>query len=169
MKDLSPIARHYTQGNLLHTIRSAVAQLGKAPEFVTIDDLAPVDEFHIGGRAATRDFLAQLVPKVDDHLLDIGCGIGGASRYAALTYNCRVSGIDLTEEFVETGRELCRWTGLSDRFADYHGRNSPDQDPKHDRKLDSRVHRPGRVDRAQTVVRVPARPKPQLQQDFPET
>ncbi len=117
MKDLSPIARHYTQGNLLHTIRSAVAQLGKEPEFVTIDDLAPVDEFHIGGRTATRDFLSQLAPKVDDHLLDIGCGIGGASRYAALTYNCRVSGIDLTEEFVATGRELCRWTGLSDRIT----------------------------------------------------
>ncbi len=117
MKDQSPIARHYTQGNLLHTIRAAMAQQGKDPECVTIDDLAPVDEFHIGGRTATQDFLPQLELKADDHLLDIGCGIGGASRYAAQTYKCRVSGIDLTEEFIETGRELCRWTGLSHRVT----------------------------------------------------
>ena len=38
------------------------------------------------------------------HLLDIGCGIGGPSRYFATSYGCRVTGIDLTDEFVVARR-----------------------------------------------------------------
>ena len=47
-------------------------------------DLAPVDEFHIGGRQATIDFAEQLHIEPGKRLLDIGCGLGGASRYFAL-------------------------------------------------------------------------------------
>ena len=41
------------------------------------------------------------------HLLDIGSGLGGASRYFAHELGCRVTGIDLTEEYVRVGRQ--RW------------------------------------------------------------
>ena len=43
----------------------------------------------------------------------MGCGLGGASRFAAHTYGCRVTGVDLTREYVETGAELCSWVGLA--------------------------------------------------------
>ncbi|NNF78066.1 MAG: class I SAM-dependent methyltransferase, partial [Rhizobiales bacterium] len=36
-------------------------------------------------------------------------------RYVAAATGARVTGIDLTAEFVETGRALTNWTGLSDR------------------------------------------------------
>ncbi|NNE58582.1 MAG: class I SAM-dependent methyltransferase [Hellea sp.] len=87
--------------------------MGKTPDTITIDDLAPVDEFHIGGRVASRDFLGQLAISSDDHVLDVGCGIGGASRFTAQEFHCRVTGVDLTEEYVETGELLCNWLGLS--------------------------------------------------------
>ena len=115
MIDLNLVANHYTRGDLLSAIRAGVEKLGKTPETVTIEDLAPVDEFHIGGRMATRSFLDQIGIRPEDHVLDVGCGIGGASRFAARTYGCQVTGMDLTEEYVETGNTLCSWLGLENR------------------------------------------------------
>mgnify|MGYP001025488830 FL=1 len=43
------VAAHYTSAGLLAAIRDGVAKLGKTPATVTVDDLAPVDEFHVGG------------------------------------------------------------------------------------------------------------------------
>lgn len=115
------IAEHYTHGNLLGAIQSSVAKLGKTVDSVTVDDLAPVDEFHIGGRLATDHLLAQLNFSAQDHILDVGCGLGGASRFIANRYNNRVSGIDLTQEFIDTGKALCTWVGLHKQVSLYHG------------------------------------------------
>ena len=86
-----------------------------------MDELAPVDEFHIGGRQASEDFICQLELSADDHTLDIGCGIGGTSRFVASRFSCRVTGIDLTPEFVSTGQSLCDWVGLSGQVELYEG------------------------------------------------
>lgn len=94
--------------------------MGKTTRTVTADDLAPVDEFHIGGRRATEELFAQLSPAPADHLLDIGSGLGGAARFAAGRYHCRVTGIDLTREYVEAGNTLCEWVGLSDQVSLLH-------------------------------------------------
>ena len=80
-------------------------------EVISIDDLAPVDEFHIGGRIATREFLEQLGIDSSCHVLDVGCGIGGAARFSSVTYGCQVTGIDLTPEYIDTGNQLCRHMG----------------------------------------------------------
>src|SRR5210317_1010284 len=92
------VSRHYTHGSLLEEIQESVVKLGKTIDNVTVDDLAPVDEFHIGGKLATDNLLGQLDFSTKDHILDIGCGLGGASRYIANRLGCRVSGIDLTQE-----------------------------------------------------------------------
>ena len=115
------VSVHYTHGDLLGTIRSCVEAMGKTLQTVTVDDLAPVDEFHIGGRQASEAFLSQLDLSTNIHALDIGCGLGGASRFVASRFGARVTGIDLTPEYVETGRELCEWVGLHDRIALYQG------------------------------------------------
>ncbi len=117
MPDEKLVASHYTHGSLLDAIRDGVQKLGKTIDDVDIDDLGPVDEFHIGGREATETFLDQLGIKADHHILDVGCGLGGGSRYAARRYGCRVTGVDLTQEYVETGNELCEWVGLRDRIS----------------------------------------------------
>ena len=75
--------------------------MGKTEKTVTIDDLGPVDEFHIGGRQASEDFLGQLNIKPEMNVLDIGCGLGGPARFSVNRYGCKVRGIDLTEAFVE--------------------------------------------------------------------
>lgn len=115
------ISDHYSQESLLERIEAALGKLGKTPRTVTVDDLAPVDEFHIGGRQASEAFLDQLGLTSDSHLLDIGCGLGGSARFASTCYGARVTGIDLTPDFVETGNALCTWVGLADRIALHKG------------------------------------------------
>jgi hypothetical protein len=102
------VSRHYTHGSLTDAIRDGLASLGKAPGTVTVDDLAPVDEFHIGGPKASEDFLDQLGFRADKHVLDIGCDLGGAARFVVNWYGSPVTRIDLTSEYVETGRALCK-------------------------------------------------------------
>jgi SAM-dependent methyltransferase len=121
MRITSKVSDHYTHGRLLEAIQTAVKRLGKTPGTVTVDDLGPVDEFHIGGRRASEDFLGQLALSADDHVLDVGCGLGGASRFVAHRFGSRVTGIDLTIEYVETGRVLCSWVGLDHRITLDHG------------------------------------------------
>ena len=111
------VSAHYTSGELLAAIRDGVARLGKTPATVTVDDLAPVDEFHVGGRQASEHILGQLGLTQGQHVLDVGCGLGGSARFAAIRYGCQVTGLDLTEEFVTTGQVLCDWVGLADRVA----------------------------------------------------
>jgi SAM-dependent methyltransferase len=113
----SHVSAHYTHGGLTEAIRDGLTSLGKAPDSVTIDDLAPVDEFHIGGRIASEDFLDQLGLTAETQVLDIGCGLGGAARFVATRYGCRVTGIDLTREYVETGNILSTWVGLDQRIS----------------------------------------------------
>jgi len=109
------IKTHYHHGSLLHTIEAALLTIGKNPSTVTVNDLAGIDEFHIGGRHATEQLIQQLSIKATSHLLDIGCGLGGAARHISSKYGCHVTGIDLTPEYVETGNTLSSWLNLEDK------------------------------------------------------
>ena len=94
------VAAHYRTDGLLDRILAALAASGKDLNHLTIDDLGLVDEFHSRRRRATEELARMLAPAASDHVSDIGSGIGGPSRYLAATYGCRVSGVDLTPEFV---------------------------------------------------------------------
>ena len=109
------VARHYATGDITKPILDGLKSAGLDIDGLSVEDLAPVDEFHIGGRAASEYALDKLALTPDHHVLDIGCGIGGTARFMAKAYSCRVSGIDLTPEFIETARSLSERTGLADR------------------------------------------------------
>ena len=107
------VASHYAHGRLEQAILEALAVSGADLTRLAPADLAPVDEFHIGGRTATVEFAAQLEISPGASLLDIGCGLGGASRYFAHERGCRVTGIDLTPEYVAVAAALAARVGLS--------------------------------------------------------
>lgn len=111
------VARHYGRGGLLDRILAALIEAGKDIDHLTIDDLALVDEFHSRRRVATEELSRLLAPTAADRVIDVGSGIGGPARYLAATYGCRVTGIDLTAEFVATAVELTRRVGLAERVA----------------------------------------------------
>jgi len=108
----NPVETHYTRDDLGEAILAALRAAGKDIDHLTPDDLAPVDEFHGGQRPATVR-LAELVGFVgSERVLDVGSGLGGPSRYLAWRYGCRVSGVDLTAEFVRVAEMLTRLTGF---------------------------------------------------------
>jgi SAM-dependent methyltransferase len=116
--DRSDVETHYTRSVIGETILAALTAAGRDIEHLTIEDLAPVDEFHSRRRLATVELAALLAPSARDHVLDIGSGIGGPSRYLAATFGCRVTGLDLTAEFCRVAADLSRRTGLAGR-VDY--------------------------------------------------
>ncbi len=122
MGEDSDLVEHYGGGGLLGAIEAGLSELGKSPATATVDDLAPVDEFHIGGRSATVELSARLEVDSQTRLLDVGCGIGGTSRFFASTTGCQVTGIDLSPTYVEVARTLTEWTGLGNGWGSRRGR-----------------------------------------------
>ena len=60
MSTEAKVAGHYTRGGLEETILKAVARMGLDPDRLNPIDLAPVDEFHVGGLDATQGLAAQM-------------------------------------------------------------------------------------------------------------
>lgn len=112
------VAEHYGAAGLRERIFHAFDQSGLDAGALKPSDLAPVDEFHMGGRAATADIVAGLGLTAQDRVLDIGSGLGGLVRYLAAEVGCRATGLDLTPEYVALARELTDLTGLGQR-ADF--------------------------------------------------
>jgi SAM-dependent methyltransferase len=54
-------------------------------------------------------------------VLDVGGGLGGPARTLARQPGCRVTVLDLTEEYCRVGADLTRRTGLADRVRFQHG------------------------------------------------
>ncbi|MBL8832892.1 MAG: methyltransferase domain-containing protein [Rhodospirillales bacterium] len=109
------IESHYASDGIAARLLGALRAAKGADAAATPEALAPLDHFHNRGVVATRETLALLDPRPDDHVLDIGCGIGGPARWIAKAAGCRVTGVDLVPEFAAAGRELCTATGQLDR------------------------------------------------------
>ena len=109
------VESHYTVADLGGRILSALENMGKDLTSLTVTDLALVDEFHIRGREATQELaeIAKLAP--DLHVLDVGSGLGGSARYLAHEYGCRVTGIDLTEDYCRVATMLSQRLGMDNR------------------------------------------------------
>jgi ubiquinone/menaquinone biosynthesis C-methylase UbiE len=109
------IREHYQRDNLRARVEAALEAYGLGRGHLSQKVLAPLDQFHLRGLAATVDLAAAAAIKVADRVLEIGCGLGGPSRYLASTYDCHVQGIDLSSEFVDAAIFLSERTGLSEK------------------------------------------------------
>ncbi|HZE03253.1 MAG TPA: methyltransferase domain-containing protein [Pseudonocardiaceae bacterium] len=109
------IADHYSQAELGRKILNALMTLGADLEHLDPDQLATVDEFHIGGRKATVELLDQLDLHPVLRVLDVGSGLGGTARYLARRHGVEVTGVDVTAEYVEVATSLTRRAGLAER------------------------------------------------------
>ncbi|HEY9416686.1 MAG TPA: methyltransferase domain-containing protein [Pseudonocardia sp.] len=115
------VAQHYSHGALEEHILGALAEIGVDPEHLEPDQLAPVDEFHIGGRAATVALVDQMDLHAGLRVLDVGSGLGGTARYLAHHHGVTVTGIDLTEEYVQVAGSLTRRAGLAEQVTFHQG------------------------------------------------
>ncbi len=110
------VAHHYGDADLTSRILNGLEESGIDLQHLKAEDLTPVEEFHIGGRPATAHAVSKMNLTADQHVLDIGCGIGGATRYIAGQFACKVSGIDLTPEYITCAEELTQRVQMDDRI-----------------------------------------------------
>jgi SAM-dependent methyltransferase len=112
---------HYGTRDLTSRIWAALEKAGIDLNELTIDSLGPMEDLHIAGRMATLELgrLCEVNPQM--HALDVGCGIGGPARALAHHFGCRVTGIDLTEEFCLAAEAITEKIGLSEKVAFHHG------------------------------------------------
>lgn len=112
------VQAHYTRSDLGSVILAALEKAGKDLNRLTPEDLAPIDEFHIRGRAATLELAQAASVDSTKRVLDVGSGVGGTSRCLAREFGCRVTGIDLTDEYCRTAAMLSERIGLAE-LIDY--------------------------------------------------
>jgi SAM-dependent methyltransferase len=115
------VEEHYGRSGLGPAILEALRATGKNPDALATGDLAPVDHFHTRGLEGTLELARLAGIERGVRVVDVGGGIGGAARVLARELGCRVTVVDLTEEFCRVGEDLTRRVGLSDRVEFRHG------------------------------------------------
>lgn len=106
---------HYARPGIVQRVIAALRATNGENSPITPETLAPIDHFHGRGVLATEELARRLDPRPGEHILDIGCGIGGPARWIAYKFGCRVTGVDLTPEFCVAAQELNDITGMSGR------------------------------------------------------
>ena len=108
---------HYRGDDLEGVVLAALRDAGVDVDGLRAEDLAGLDQLHAGFGRATEHLLDALDLGPGATLLDVGCGVGGPSRMAAVRHGCRVRGIDLSPDFVDLARRLTERVGLSARVS----------------------------------------------------
>lgn len=105
----------YARGDIWGQIESAIRAEGHDPGHLSLEDLAPLEEFHIGGRRASVELAGMAGFAPGCRVLDVGAGLGGPARLLASRFGCLVTALDLTEGYCRAAEMLNRATGLADR------------------------------------------------------
>jgi len=114
---LDGVRDHYRATGLIERLKTALSALGPEGQPLAPQQLAALDQFHTRGLAATAELAKIAGITADMSVLDVGSGVGGPARFLAATYGCRVTGVDLSEPFVEAARYLTERTGQSGQVS----------------------------------------------------
>jgi sarcosine/dimethylglycine N-methyltransferase len=114
---LDGVREHYRATGLTARLKTALAPLGPEHQRLTPQQLAGLDQFHTRGLLATTELARLAAITADMSVLDVGSGVGGPARFLAATAGCRVTGVDLSEPFVEAARYLTERTGQSGQVS----------------------------------------------------
>jgi ubiquinone/menaquinone biosynthesis C-methylase UbiE len=112
MTNESQIEAHYSHDHLYETIVQVLARAGITADKISRKDIAAIDEFHVRGQEVSHELAAAAGLQSGMRILDAGCGLGGACRMLAEAYDCDVTGIDITGDYIRTAQRLSALTGL---------------------------------------------------------
>ena len=117
MSEAAKVIEHYGDTDLRDKLAAALAAAGLGDKRLTPADLAPLDQFHTRGMAATIELAEALAIKPGASVIDIGSGLGGPSRYLAAKFDCTVKGVDLSPAFVGAASYLAERAGMAGRVS----------------------------------------------------
>ncbi|MFB6171825.1 MAG: cyclopropane-fatty-acyl-phospholipid synthase family protein [Haloarculaceae archaeon] len=116
--DGQDVEAHYDRrSDLTESLLAALRDAGRDPDDLSRGDLDGVAEFHVRGRAVTRELARLADLDAGERVLDVGCGLGGPARTLAAEYGCRAVGLDRTGAFLRAARELTARVGLADEVT----------------------------------------------------
>jgi ubiquinone/menaquinone biosynthesis C-methylase UbiE len=111
---LDGVRGHYRATGLTERLKAALTAFGPDEQRLTPQQLAPLDQFHTRGLAATVELARLAGITAAMAVLDVGSGVGGPARFLAATYGCRVTGVDFSEPFIDAARYLTERAGQSE-------------------------------------------------------
>jgi sarcosine/dimethylglycine N-methyltransferase len=114
---LDDVRDHYRATGLTERLKTALTGLGPEDQRLTPEQLGTLDQFHTRGLAATTELAKLAGITADMSVLDVGSGVGGPARFLAATYGCRVTGVDLSQPFVDAARYLTERSGQSGQVS----------------------------------------------------
>ena len=110
------IENHYLKEELYEDILNRLKEQDIGLNEVKRSDIAGADEFHVRGAAVSKE-LAESINLEGAIVLDVGCGLGGPCRMLADEYNCQATGIDLSNEYIRTAKELSKLVKLDSKTS----------------------------------------------------
>jgi ubiquinone/menaquinone biosynthesis C-methylase UbiE len=111
------VNNHYATDKLVENFDRILQSSGFENGRLEPHTLAPFDQFHVGGEAATLALAELAGVNASSRILDVGGGYGGPARTLAATYGCSVVVLDLTEAYCRLGEKLTERCGLSERVS----------------------------------------------------
>ncbi len=111
------VVAHWGREHLAEAILDALVARGTKLDALTVDDLAPVDQFHGGGKPVTVRLARLAGAGPGTRVLDVGGGFGGPARTLAVEFGCHVTSVDLTQSYVRAARMLTTRMGLDERVS----------------------------------------------------
>lgn len=114
LQEPGPLFYEGSQEDLFGRVFDALRNIGRVG-FLDSDDMAALDEYHPLGRGATLALadLAGVAP--GEEVIDVGAGLGGASRVLARYYGAKVTALDATPRFNALNIVFCDRSQLEDR------------------------------------------------------
>ena len=108
LQDFTQVTDHYDRGNDFYAAFLGEAMIYTSAKFVNEDDDLVTAQYQ-----KLDDVFNKINLQPGDHLLDIGCGWGTLTRYAATDYGADATGVTLAMEQTQFGMDKIAAAGKS--------------------------------------------------------